>query len=113
MHELGLLYRVTKTVDSVMLENGLTCVSEIVLRVGEMTDVLPEYLEQAWLVARKSTRYPDAVLTIEIVPAVAECSDCGNRDSVRNFGVTCPVCDSPHIRIVSGREFEIKHIVAK
>lgn len=113
MHELGLLYRVTKTVDSFMAANDLSRLSEIVLKVGEMTDVVPRYLEEAWQTVRDTTAYSDATLTVEVVPATAQCLSCGNVDSVHSFGMTCPKCDSPNLKIITGREFEIKHIVAK
>ena len=64
MHELGLLYRVTKTVDSFMAANDLSRLSEIVLRVGEMTDVVPRYLEEAWQTVRDTTAYRYATLAV-------------------------------------------------
>lgn len=48
MHELGLVYQVVKTVDEVVKKNGLAEVDEIVLQVGEMSDVVPKFLEEAW-----------------------------------------------------------------
>lgn len=46
MHELGLVYQVVKTVDEVVKKNGLAEVDEIVLQVGEMSDVVPSSLKK-------------------------------------------------------------------
>ncbi|MGN0516663.1 hydrogenase/urease maturation nickel metallochaperone HypA, partial [Eubacterium sp.] len=45
MHELGLVYQVVKTVDEVVKQNDLEQVDEIVLQVGEMSDVVPRFIE--------------------------------------------------------------------
>ena len=68
MHELGLVYQVVKTVDEVMAENNLTELDEIVLQVGEMSDVVPKFLEEAWQATAPTTEYPDAKMTVEVMP---------------------------------------------
>lgn len=113
MHELGLLYQVIKTIDGVMQEQGLSEVDSITLTVGEMTDVVPRFLEEAWQVAKESTSYPKAKLKVEISPAKAKCMQCDFEADVKSFDLTCPKCQSPNLKIISGREFEIKEIVAK
>lgn len=113
MHELGLVYQVVKTVDSVMQDQGLNEIDEIVLDIGEMTDVVPKFIEQAWSVAKESTDYPNAKLTVNVIEGVAKCLDCGHQALIKSFGFECPNCNSTNLKIVQGREFEIKHIVAK
>lgn len=113
MHELGLIYQMARTIDSVYDEQGLSEVSKITLLVGEMTDVVPRFLTEAWQVAKDSTRYPNAELEIEIIKARAKCQACGFEGGAMEFELTCPKCQSPSIKIVSGREFEIKEIIAK
>lgn len=113
MHELGLIYQVVKTVDEVKSEQGLTQIDAITLEVGEMTDVVPQYLEEAWEVARFSTDYPNAKMVIEKVAAKARCKSCGMTDFVRNIGFECPVCNSTDFEIICGKDFNIKSITAK
>lgn len=113
MHELGLIYQVIKTVDEVKKEQGLTEICEITLSVGEMTDVVPRFLEEAWKNARQVLGYESTKLTVEIVEGRAKCNDCGNIELVKSFDFECPHCKSTNLSIISGREFEIKNIVAK
>ncbi len=113
MHELSLVSQIVKTIDEVYDAQGLSEVSSIVLEIGEMSDVVPVYIEEAWKSVAPTTRYPDAKMKLNIIPAVAKCLSCNFEDSVKNFGFTCPKCDSETIKLISGREFFIKEIVAK
>lgn len=113
MHELGLIYQVVKTVDEIKQEQGLTDVSSITLQIGEMSDVVPMFIEQAWLASKDSCGYSDTDLKLEIIEARAKCRDCGFEGSVKSFGFVCPECSSQSLKIISGREFLIKEIVAK
>lgn len=113
MHELGLVYQVVKTVDEVVKENNLTEVDEIVLQVGEMSDVVPKFLEEAWQAAAPTTDYPSAKMTVEVMPATAKCLSCGYEGHVKTFAPDCPQCQSANLKITSGRQFDIKEIVAK
>ena len=113
MHELGLIYQVVKTVDEIKKEQSLCEVSSITLQIGEMSDVVPKYIEQAWLTAKDNTDYENTTLSVEIVKARAKCLDCGFEGSVKSFGFVCPECASQRLKIISGREFLIKEISAK
>ena len=85
MHELGLVYQVVKTVDEVVKKNGLAEVDEIVLQVGEMSDVVPKFLEEAWAAAAPTTDYPSAKMAVEVMPALAKCLSCGYEGHVKTF----------------------------
>lgn len=113
MHELGLVYQVVKTIDEVVADQGLTEVSEINLLVGEMTDVVPRFIEEAWQAAKSTTSYPNAIMNVEVVEGKARCNACGFEGLVRNIDFECPKCHSTNLSVIAGREFEIKNIVAK
>lgn len=113
MHELGLIYQVVKTVDSIKKEQDLVAVDSIILQIGEMSDVVPKFIEEAWQAAKETTDYISTELLVEIVPAVAKCMECGYEDGVKSFDLCCPKCSSQNLKIISGREFLIKEIVAK
>lgn len=113
MHELGLVCQIVKSIDEVYEKQGLTEISKIVLDVGEMSDVVPVYITEAWKSVAPTTRYPNAEMKLNIIPAVAKCTACNYEGSVKSFGITCPKCDSPNVKLISGREFFIKEIVAK
>lgn len=113
MHELGIVYEIIKTVDEVKLQQGLCEIDSICLDIGEMCDVVPRFLEEAWQAAKGSTQYPNAKLEINKIPAMAKCKDCGYISPIKNLGLTCPECGSSDFQIISGKEFDITQIVAK
>jgi hydrogenase nickel incorporation protein HypA/HybF len=78
-----------------------------------MSDVVPKFILEAWSVAKDSTTYPQAKMKIEVIPAVAKCKCCGNEATVKSINLECPKCKSQDFKIISGREFLIKEIVAK
>lgn len=113
MHELGIVYQVVKTIDQVKKEQGLTDIESITLEIGEMSDVVPKFIEEAWQAVKETTQYPNAKMIIEVIEARAKCKDCGHIVLVRNINFECPKCNSTQLEIISGREFDIKQIIAK
>lgn len=113
MHELGIVCQIVKTIDEVKDEQGITDIEAIVLEIGEMSDIVPKFIEEAWKNVAPTTDYPNAKMEVEVIPAVARCTSCGYEDKVRNLDLTCPKCKGTDFKIISGREFMIKHIVAK
>lgn len=113
MHELGIVYQIVKTVDEVMREQGLSEIESISLDIGEMSDVVPKFIAEAWQAVAPTTTYPNAKMDINVIEAIAKCTSCGNEDRVRTLGITCSKCGSTDFKIISGREFDIKQIVAK
>lgn len=112
MHELSICYQLAKTVEEIKKEQHLTDVDTIVLEIGEMSDILPDFLSECWLVAREQTPLKDTKLSIEIVEPVAKCLDCGKEDLVKNINLKCP-CGSMNFKIIKGKEFLIKEITAR
>lgn len=113
MHELSLVYQIVKTVDEVKKEQNLTEIEQITLNIGEMTDVVPRFIEEAWSVAKESTDYPNAKMVVNVIEGVARCNSCGEVQKVKSFDFECPKCHSLDLKIIEGREFEIREIIAR
>lgn len=113
MHELGIMHQIIKTVDEVKNEQSLKDVEAIVLQIGEMSDVIPEYLTGAWLNIKGNCGYNDTRLEIEKIKARARCLNCGYTYDIRNMGACCPQCSGEDFKIISGKEFLIKEIRAR
>ena len=113
MHELGVLLRIADQVLEVVREEGLSEVEAVVLEVGAMSSIVPEYLTYFYPAAVEGTVLEKAELRIERLPAVGRCRGCGEAfDIVRHRGV-CPGCGGKDPELLSGREFNIKEIVAR
>ena len=48
MHELGIVFYIIRDVKQVAQENSVTKVSKVVMNIGEVSTVVPEYLTDCW-----------------------------------------------------------------
>ena len=112
MHELGIVFELIKTVEKVAIEHYIDEVDTIVLQVGELSSIVPMYLEECFPAAiHDNPRFKDTKLNIEIIPGEAKCLECSNVfNVVKNKGY-CPKCNSFEKELLSGREFIIKEIL--
>lgn len=112
MHELSVVIEVVKTVEEFARENGVTKIEKLVLQIGELSSMIPQYIEDCFPCAVDGTSMVDTKLEIEILPGNGRCRPCGSVfNIVENKGV-CPACGVKDAEILSGREFLIKEIVA-
>ena len=111
MHEIGILRQLVRTVEAFAAENGVSDIREVVVDCGELSLVIPEYLEELYPVAAKGSLLQDAKLTIRMVPGLAECEDCDEIFNVIEHKGYCPNCGSFEKTVLSGREFSVREIV--
>lgn len=112
MHELGVVIEVVKTVENFAKKNGVTKIDKIVLQIGELSSMIPKYIEACYPAAVDGTTMEETKLEIEILPGNGICKAC---NKVFNFIQTkgkCPICGSKDNEIISGKEFMIKEILA-
>ena len=113
MHELGIVFHIIRTVEDVAQQNKVARIRRVTLQLGEVSGVVESYLQDCWKwAAAKSEILPDAVLTVEIIPAVTLCEGCGQQYPTVQYGRTCPHCQSPHTHLVQGNEMLIKEVEA-
>ena len=113
MHELGIVFHIIRTVEDVAQQNKVARIRRVTLQLGEVSGVVKSYLQDCWKwAAAKSEILPDAVLTVEIIPAVTLCEGCGRQYPTVQYGRTCPHCQSPHTHLVQGNEMLIKEVEA-
>ncbi len=113
MHELGIVFHIIRSVEKVAVENGLEKVSAVVLELGEVSGVVPDYLTDCWRwAAAKSELASGSELRIETLPAVTRCGGCGADYPTVAHGRACPRCGSGDTWLLTGNEVNIKEIEA-
>lgn len=112
MHELGILYHVVDTLKELKVSENLTEIESITLEVGELSGVLPKYLEECWPAAVYKTEYSDVELIIEEVEGVVNCNACHRNYNLMKANGRCPHCDEEKSTLVCGDEFNIKEVCA-
>lgn len=112
MHELGILYHVVKTIDEIKVAENLTIIESITLEVGELSGVVPMYLEECWPAAVYKTEYVDVELIIEEIEGVVNCNACHKNYNLMKANGKCPHCGEERSTLVCGDEFNIKELSA-
>ena len=112
MHELGVVFDIIKTVENFAKKNGVTKIDTLVLQIGELSSMIPKYIEECYPVAVDGTIMEATKLKIEILPANALCKRCNKVFNAVENPSECPECGSKEAEILCGREFMIKEIIA-
>ena len=111
MHELGIVFYIIRDVKQVAEEHHVEHVSAVVMNIGEVSTIVPEYLTDCWRwAADKEELLKGCALKINIIPAVTHCDGCGREYETVRHGKTCPHCQSENTWLLRGNEVEIKEI---
>ena len=68
MHEMTLAIQAIRNVLEFAEENEIDEIDTVVLEIGELSLVVPEYMEEAWYAAVKHTMLERSRLRIEVTP---------------------------------------------
>lgn len=112
MHELGAVIAVVEKIEKIAREQQLTKIESLVLQIGELSSVIPVYVEQCFPAAVDGTLLQDTKLVIEIIPGNALCGNCRKVYNLMANKGKCPHCGSEKWELISGKEFNIKEISA-
>ena len=111
MHELGIVFNITKQIDEIAKENKVNKVISLTVEVGEVSTVVPEYFKDCFEWAKKKTEYlKDCKLNLVVLSALSYCEDCKQTYNTVQFGKTCPHCKSEHTYLVTGNKVKMKQI---
>ena len=113
MHELGIAFYIIDMVEDLGRQNDLTSVARVKLRLGEVSGVIPSYLQDVWRwAADRTDLMRTSKLEIESVPAITRCLDCNRTYATVEYGRTCPYCASEKTELIQGQELELDEIEA-
>ncbi|HRS65345.1 MAG TPA: hydrogenase maturation nickel metallochaperone HypA [Spirochaetia bacterium] len=113
MHELGILINIAETITSIAQEQGIQEIQTLVLEIGELSPVVPHYIEECYPAAVHDTILENTELKIEIVPGIGKCRSCGETFNVVKHNAQCPACSHSAFDVLSGKDFIIKEIIAR
>lgn len=111
MHELGILAAVAEEVEEVAAENHVTKIQKLVLQVGELSTMVPRYMENLYGAAVDGTVLEGSELEIEVIPGNGKCKECDTIYNLLKHEGYCPTCGKKDFEVLSGQEFMIKEIV--
>ena len=85
-------------------------VRTVTLKVGDMTETIPDALEFAFDALSPGTALEGAELVVNAISPRSRCHDCGHEYGHDRFQMECPVCGSYLLELLCGRELEIASI---
>ena len=103
---------VVKTVENFARKNGVTKIQTLVLQIGELSSMIPKYIEACYPAAVDGTVLEETELKIEVSPGNAICKRCNKVFNLLENSNKCPKCASKDWEILCGKEFMIKEIIA-
>ena len=106
------MINVVQSVENFARQNGVTKIETLVLQVGELSPVVPQYIEAVYPAAVDGTLLQETELKIEILPGNALCKQCQKVYNLLQNRSGCPHCEGKEHEVLSGKEFMIKEIVA-
>ncbi|MEG0962271.1 MAG: hydrogenase maturation nickel metallochaperone HypA [Lachnospiraceae bacterium] len=111
MHELGVVLEVVQVVEKFARENQVEKIETVVIQIGELSSMIPKYIQEVYPVAVDETMLEGSKLKIEILTANGKCEECGTIFPMVPQDGICPKCQSTNCELLGGREFYIKEII--
>lgn len=110
MHEMSLVESIMDAILEMKEENNWERISKVVLRIGDMRQVIPEVMSFAFNTASQSTPLEGAELVIREVKLHFQCQKCGKEWGEENMAFLCPFCGSMEVDLLHGMELEIESL---
>ena len=76
MHEIGIVRQIVRTVTDFAQTNGIGEIAEVVVDCGELSLVIPKYLQDIYPVVTEGTILENTKLLVNEIPGMAECDEC-------------------------------------
>lgn len=110
MHEMAIAQGILDIAVDTAVRHSAAKVLSIKLLVGQMTQVEPESLAFCFNALAAGSPADGAKLDVTIVPLTGRCNGCGHEFGIQQFCFVCPLCGSPGVEILSGRELMVEHL---
>jgi hydrogenase nickel insertion protein HypA len=108
MHEFSVAQALLSQVEREARRRDAVAVSAVHVRIGELSGVVPELLEQAYTLCRAGTLCAEAELRVTAVPVEWECPSCGGALAGGQV-LRCAACGLP-ARLRRGDDLVLERI---
>jgi hydrogenase nickel incorporation protein HypA/HybF len=103
---------VINKIEQIAINNQVTKIDTLVLQIGELSSMIPRYIEACYPAAVEGTILEETKLKIEVLPGNAICKKCDKVFNLIQNNNKCPECHGNDWEILCGKEFMIKEIIA-
>ena len=114
MHELSYVLDIIDAAKEIYNKENNVNIKKIVVDVGEMSGVLPQYLQKYFQECQKNTFLEDTVLVTNEKKVIFLCDNCKKEyKPVKEYNYCCPICNSGKGKLIQGKGVIIKEIVVE
>lgn len=107
MHELAITEGIMEAAIPEAEKHGAKKILEIRLKIGELSGVIPECIQEYFSIVSQGTIAEGAAIRVEKIPITVRCRSCGKESVLERRRIRCPHCDSADIELISGREYYV------
>jgi hydrogenase nickel incorporation protein HypA/HybF len=101
---------VFKLLEDIAVKNNLIKINKVILRIGKLRQVFPDFLRFAFENISKDTIADGAELIIEEIPITMRCKSCNQEFTVEHHTYVCPVCGAVKLELLTGKEVLIASV---
>ena len=113
MHELSIAKNIVEIIKETVEEKDLSSIEKVILKVGELSGVVPDSLQFSLEAISSGTELESARYEMMRIPFTIKCKVCSNESDNELGIVKCPVCGSKDTEVISGNELLISEIILK
>ena len=110
MHELSVCQGLLTQVDEIARREDAERIDLIRLRIGPLSGVVPELLQNAFSIAQAGTIAAGATLVIDQLPIRVQCTQCGAESDATVNRLLCGRCGDFRTRLLSGDELVLASV---
>lgn len=107
MHELSIASNIIDAMRNYQAERGNPTLIAVGIRIGTLSDVVPDALCFGFEVLTRETDYESTELKVEHVKPRGRCRECENEFDVNDLLFVCTKCESTNVDLICGQELEI------
>ena len=112
MHEMSIMQSVLDAAFSALEQSNESRITEIMLTVGEQTDIQEIPLNFAFEALKQGTVARNAKLKVNLLGTKSQCNDCDVDFEHDRFTMICPDCQSIDLKLITGKELRIDGLIA-
>ncbi len=110
MHEMSIALNIVELAMDYAKKENAQSIRQIDIDVGSLSGVLTDSLSFCFEAATKNTLAENATLAINSIPAKGECNNCNHQWNVEQLPCNCPKCGDYFVRLLAGKELQVKSI---
>lgn len=111
MHEMGIAQQLMNiAIDAIPEDIENPKIEKLNLKIGRLAAVVEHSLTFCFEIITKDTPLEGAKIVIENIPVRVRCMECLHEREVDGPVFTCPQCKDGEVKMLTGREIEIKSI---